>query len=201
MEKFLEYPNIDFGKRYIVTSDGEIISTSTNAPLRYAFNYNGDLYKRVVLTDEFHRKHLLYVHRIVAFNFIPNPNNYKLINHKDEDPSNNNASNLEWCDATYNNTYNNLHIKNGLRIKGRTAYNKNTTSNKYKDKEILMIDKEGRILNVFDTMGLASDYISDLYNEKRSIVYKRIYDALNRGRNTYLGYIWQWRDKSERSIA
>lgn len=195
MEKFLEYPNIDFGERYIVTSEGEIISTFINAPLKYAFNNNNDSYKRVVLTDESHKKHLLYVHRIVAFNFIPNPNNYELINHKDENPSNNNISNLEWCDIIYNNTYNNLHIKKGLKSRGKTAHNKNTTINKYKDKEILMIDKENKIIKVFDTMGLASDYISSLYNKKRSVVYSKIYQALNKKINSYLGYVWQWRNK------
>jgi len=201
MKKFLEYPNIDFGKRYIVTSEGEIISTFINAPLKYAFNNNDDLYKRVVLTDESHQKHLLYVHRIVAFNFIPNSNNYELINHKDENPLNNDVSNLEWCNITYNNTYNDLHIKKGLKARGKTAHNKNATLEKYKDKEVLMIDKEGKILNVFDTMGLASDYISDSYNKKRSTAYSRIYRALNGERNTYLGYIWQWRDKNKENIA
>lgn len=37
--------------------------------------------------------------------FIDNPNNLPFINHKDEDPSNNNYLNLEWCDYQYNNTY------------------------------------------------------------------------------------------------
>ena len=40
-----------------------------------------------------------------AFAFIPNPNNYPIINHKDQNPSNNNVDNLEWCTYSYNNTY------------------------------------------------------------------------------------------------
>ena len=47
------------------------------------------------------------VHRLVALAFIPNPNDYPMINHKDENPLNNNVENLEWCDAKYNNTYGN----------------------------------------------------------------------------------------------
>lgn len=42
------------------------------------------------------------VHRLVAIAFIPNPNNYPIINHKDCNPSNNNVDNIEWCDNTYN---------------------------------------------------------------------------------------------------
>ena len=45
------------------------------------------------------------VHRLVAKAFIPNPNNYKEINHKDENPKNNCVNNLEWCDRKYNCNY------------------------------------------------------------------------------------------------
>lgn len=45
------------------------------------------------------------VHRLVAQAFIPNPNNLPQVNHKDENPQNNAASNLEWCSARYNINY------------------------------------------------------------------------------------------------
>lgn len=48
------------------------------------------------------------VHRLVAMAFIPNPDNLPMINHKDENPGNNAVSNLEWCDASYNNSYGTL---------------------------------------------------------------------------------------------
>ena len=45
------------------------------------------------------------VHRLVAQMFIPNPNNLPIVNHKDENPSNNRVDNLEWCTNQYNCQY------------------------------------------------------------------------------------------------
>lgn len=42
------------------------------------------------------------IHRLVAETFIPNPNNYKVINHIDCDKTNNNVNNLEWCTQKHN---------------------------------------------------------------------------------------------------
>lgn len=46
-----------------------------------------------------------YIHRLVAQAFLSNPNNYPVINHKDENPSNNYYKNLEWCTQQYNSNY------------------------------------------------------------------------------------------------
>ena len=50
-------------------------------------------------------KKQIQVHRLVAEAFIPNPHNYKEINHKDENKGNNVALNLEWCSRSYNVNY------------------------------------------------------------------------------------------------
>ena len=46
-----------------------------------------------------------YVHRLVAKAFLDNPNGYSIVNHKDENPLNNCADNLEWCTLEYNLNY------------------------------------------------------------------------------------------------
>ena len=40
-----------------------------------------------------------------AIRFIENPDNLPQVNHKDEDKTNNNVDNLEWCDVKYNLSY------------------------------------------------------------------------------------------------
>ena len=47
----------------------------------------------------------VYLHRVIAEAFIPNPDNLPCINHKDENKLNNNVDNLEWCTYAYNLTY------------------------------------------------------------------------------------------------
>ena len=45
------------------------------------------------------------IHRIVAEAFVPNPLEKEEVNHKDENPSNNHASNLEWVTCKENINY------------------------------------------------------------------------------------------------
>ena len=63
-------------------------------------------YLRLPLTINNKAKSYL-VHRLVALAFIPNPNNYPEVNHKNEDKTDNRVENLEWCDRSYNINYGN----------------------------------------------------------------------------------------------
>lgn len=67
-------------------------------------------YCRVILTKDGVEKNKS-VHRLVATAFLENPENLPCVNHKDENPSNNNVSNLEFCDQKYNINYGNRNKK------------------------------------------------------------------------------------------
>jgi hypothetical protein len=43
------------------------------------------------------------IHRLVGLVFIPNPNNFKYLDHIDRNRLNNNVENLRWCSADDNN--------------------------------------------------------------------------------------------------
>ena len=95
--------------RQIVYSNG-VVTTYKGKILKPEICADGHL--RVTLSNS-GRKQRVFVHRLVAEAFIPNPNNYPIVNHKDEVPSNNCVDNLEWCTYAYNNTYNNRHERIG----------------------------------------------------------------------------------------
>lgn len=58
-------------------------------------------YLSVVLCVAGNRK-THFIHRLLAEHFIPNPNNYRTINHKDGNRANNALDNLEWCTHSHN---------------------------------------------------------------------------------------------------
>lgn len=60
-------------------------------------------YHRVSVWDKVRQTpHTILVHRIVAQLFVPNPEQRKVVNHKDGDKTNNHKDNLEWITLSEN---------------------------------------------------------------------------------------------------
>lgn len=62
-------------------------------------------YERIRIYENRNKFKTYQVHKLVAEVFLPNPNNYPIINHKDFNRSNNQVDNLEWCTYSYNRLY------------------------------------------------------------------------------------------------
>ena len=67
--------------------------------------FDKDGYREIGIRDSNGTRTFKRVHRLVAESFIDNPDNLKFINHKDDNPANNNVDNVEWCSIEYNNRY------------------------------------------------------------------------------------------------
>lgn len=131
-------------------------------------HYDRDGYKRVTLVSGLKKPTFIQVHKLVAQAFIDNPNNYTQINHKDEDKTNNNVNNLEWCTIAYNNNY-------GTR---------NERANRTQGKPIYLIN--GDTKKEFYSAGEAGRYL-----HKRPC---NIIQCANGKYKTAYGYQWQWKE-------
>lgn len=88
---------------YYVSKDGRIFSKKSGDLKEIAQWTDGkDRYLLVHIIDIIGKPRNMLVHRIVAIAFIDNPMNLSEVNHKDNNPQNNNADNLEWCDRITN---------------------------------------------------------------------------------------------------
>lgn len=83
---------------YQVSNKGEVKSLITNRILKPKHSR----YSMVVLCKD-NKKKYPNIHRLVAKAFIPNPNNYPIVMHMDNNGFNNNVKNLKWGTLSENN--------------------------------------------------------------------------------------------------
>ena len=106
MSRYIEWRIIDgYEGVYEVSNTGLIRNAKGEIKKSQTKKGSHTNYKEISLWKDGKNKRFL-VHRLVASAFLPNPNNYPIINHKDENGTNNCVENLEWCDHKYNAKYN-----------------------------------------------------------------------------------------------
>ena len=71
------------------------------------------------------KKEYPLIHRLVGKAFIPNPENYPLVMHSDNNPLNNNVSNLKWGTHSDNNKH--------AYLSGNQEYSRKYNSNRMKE--------------------------------------------------------------------
>ena len=97
---------------YAIYSDGRVKTCSRIGSRGYITkekwmipSKNSSGYLRVSLTLKIKNPKQYFVHRLVAENFVENPFDKNIVNHKDGNKLNNNYNNLEWCTSSENNLH------------------------------------------------------------------------------------------------
>ena len=171
------YPN------YLIEPDGRVFSKFSNKYLK--FNEKKNHYYSVELFNENGSKRLS-VHRLVADAYLPNPNNYPMVNHKDENPHNNSVDNLEWCTAKYNMNYGNCQKKKSASIDyTKPIYRERAIRNSMnRRKPILQFTKDGEFVARHES---AADAIRSL-----GVNFAHITEVAKGKRPSDHGYIWKY---------
>ena len=129
-------------------------------------------YKTILLYNQADRKkHLYYVHRLVAFAFVPGYSEGKEVNHKDEVITNNHADNLEWITQMENLRYG----TRGQRV------------NKNRFQSVQQYDTDGNLIATFKSMSDA---------ERETGIYRRSITLCCQGKTkTAGGYRWRYTEE------
>ena len=115
------------------------------------------------------------IHRLVGLIFVPNPNLYKEINHKDGNKQNNNMNNLEWCSRSYNVKH---AFDNKLKINKKGA-------DCWQTREVYQYDLNGKFIKKYNCIKEASLNDNSL---------RRNISACCKGKiKTAGGFIWSYK--------
>jgi hypothetical protein len=152
-------------KFYFITKDGECFRFWKNGKVdkqKTRVHSNGYLRAVIFGKDQ-------YMHRLVAMCYIENPKNYKEINHKDGDKTNNNVWNLEWCNRQMNNKH---AFKTGLRNADHMKQFANSDNHKKSVKRFRKLSEgQAKEIKKLIRQGKSDREISKIYNVSRGCIY------------------------------
>lgn len=163
--------------KYSIDKIGNVKRNKTSHILKPFITNKG--YKCVDLRLGGETKRFL-VHRLVAMTYIPNPCDFKIINHKDSNPLNNSVENLEWCSYSYNNKY---AYDNGNRTLTEAQLKVRKNEKVYLQKRVVQYDICGNLLNEYKSITAASEAIQGKVSSLSACIHGRL--------KTYKGYIWK----------
>ena len=135
-------------------------------------------YKIVGLTEK-GKTNFALVHRLVAMAFIENPNDYPIVNHKDENPLNNQVDNLEWCNYSYNRIYSmDMHPERRKELAEKLVKHSPRTikgvPHKYNNR-VAVVDENNNVVSVYENavtvaveLGLQSCKVLEVCKENQN---------------------------------
>lgn len=137
-------PVIGYEELYEVSNIGRIRSLNSGEIKVNFLCKNGYYYCHLYKNNKCNFKK---VSRIVAEAFIPNPNNFPCVNHKNEVKTDNRVENLEWC--TYK------HNSNWGSCSKRMIKTRNKNNSKNKEKPVLQFTLDGEFVAEYKSVAEA----------------------------------------------
>lgn len=93
-------PLKDFEEFYMINREGKIWSLHYNRELKTQLTRDG--YLKITLTNGMKGNNKRSLHRLLAIQYIPNPDNLEQVDHIDMNKLNNNLDNLRWVSHSTN---------------------------------------------------------------------------------------------------
>jgi hypothetical protein len=100
---------------YTISDEGFVYRKYKSGAVKSIGGQNGDGYIKATLSKPGIPARQVLVHRLVAEYFIPNPESLPMVDHRNEDKTDNKVENLRWCTSAQNTEYYNT--KDGRRWK------------------------------------------------------------------------------------
>ena len=181
-----KWVNIENHPSYFISNFGRVFSKKSNKVMKNrVVSKNG--YQQITLDNS-----QLLVHRLVAQAFIPNPNNLPCVNHKDENPGNNDVRNLEWCTYKYNSNYGTNPSNRSKQMIDRYNNDPDWKSDCIKRLAEIQKKKRKRVVQLDKFNNYLKTYESSYATEKDGHLSVRVCDCANGKRKTHHGYKWIW---------
>ena len=130
------------------------------------------------------------VHRLVAQTFIPNPNNYPHINHRNGIKTDNKICNLEWCTPLENNRH---ALQTGLR-KPLSDEKREIARKRMKKLNPLLNKRYRNVIGVNLITGEKKEYFRIIDTEKDGFRATNVYATCKGKTKWHKGWFWYYKE-------